>query len=198
MYFFIKSLFKPEILKQLVDYIINEKEEKEHRFTKIRIVDGLFKNSRLNQLEYALLSKEDIMDHLIKFLDNRNTLDPLLSSFFCKVISAFISKFCTKTISYFKKNDNFLDNLIYHIETSAIMDLLNKILTISYSNERIDDAYKWFQSTNVIIKIVNVFNTSDKVKAHENAAILLINLINSYRNACISDTNLTILDEIER
>ena len=167
------------------------------------------------------------MDQLLSFLQNSSPLHPLLASFFTKAMIACFDKFCSRTVAYLEKQSDFFDRLVDHIETSAIMNLLNNILTNRYKNIESGTAVrmpvlisfisnqlcnlikfffaslfmvKWINSSNIVSKIVNVFKVKDSVESHENAADLLCELIHHFQSqfAMEEKTKISILQDIER
>ncbi|MEQ2216115.1 Serine/threonine-protein phosphatase 6 regulatory subunit 3-A [Xenoophorus captivus] len=78
--------------------------------------------SDVSQINDRLGEDEKLLMKLYGFLKNEPSLNPLLASFFSKVLSILIGR---KP----EQRDNFVDLMIKHIGTSAIMDLLLRMLT---------------------------------------------------------------------
>ena len=88
--------------------------------------------SDVNVIIDALVSDDSMLSKLYAFVDREGPLNPLLSSFFSKVMGLlFVKK--TEVVFEFLKSKDFISLLLSHIETSAIMDLILKLI-ISIDN----------------------------------------------------------------
>lgn len=113
--------------------------------------------SDVPQINDALGADESLLNRLYGFLQSSGSLNPLLASFFSKVMGILINRKtdqvpavpCTsggrmrprscrltcpvpcvpQLVSFLRKKDDFVDLLLQHIGTSAIMDLLLRLLT---------------------------------------------------------------------
>ncbi|KAG8520593.1 Serine/threonine-protein phosphatase 6 regulatory subunit 1 [Galemys pyrenaicus] len=106
------------------------------------------------QINDALGADESLLNRLYGFLQSGGSLNPLLASFFSKVMGILINRktdqvsggrreagrggwtspqlltdACSQLVSFLRKKDDFVDLLLQHIGTSAIMDLLLRLLT---------------------------------------------------------------------
>lgn len=109
--------------------------------------------SDVPQINDALGADESLLNRLYGFLQSSGCLNPLLASFFSKVMGILINRktdqvpavlgapagggglvppltrSCPQLVSFLRKKDDFVDLLLQHIGTSAIMDLLLRLLT---------------------------------------------------------------------
>lgn len=112
--------------------------------------------SDVPQINDALGADESLLHRLYGFLQSSGSLNPLLASFFSKVMGVLINRktdqvpgaprrvfsraqargpvltwgsLCLQLVSFLRKKDDFVDLLLQHIGTSAIMDLLLRLLT---------------------------------------------------------------------
>lgn len=110
--------------------------------------------SDVPQINDALGADESLLNRLYGFLQSSGCLNPLLASFFSKVMGILINRKtdqvpavlgapagggaarsrrltgpCPQLVSFLRKKDDFVDLLLQHIGTSAIMDLLLRLLT---------------------------------------------------------------------
>lgn len=113
--------------------------------------------SDVPQINDALGADESLLHRLYGFLQSSGSLNPLLASFFSKVMGVLINRKtdqvpgrrgqgwrawaggpggpvltdgpCPQLVSFLRKKDDFVDLLLQHIGTSAIMDLLLRLLT---------------------------------------------------------------------
>lgn len=75
------------------------------------------------------LATNDVLNKLCSFLVTDNKLNPLLASFFSKTIAVLWTKRSELLFEYLKTREDFINLLLKHIETSAIVDLLLKLVT---------------------------------------------------------------------
>lgn len=85
--------------------------------------------SDLSLINDALSGDQAVLNKLCGFLDTGKDLNPLLASFFSKTFGLLCVKRTDVLFEYLKTKDNFVQLLLEHIETSAVMDLLLKLLT---------------------------------------------------------------------
>lgn len=71
-----------------------------------------------------------LLDRLFMFLDTDEELNPVLSGYFCKLVSLLISRKQKQLIPYiFDPNSNIIDNLVKHVGQKSISEILNKLIT---------------------------------------------------------------------
>lgn len=110
--------------------------------------------SDVPQINDALGADESLLNRLYGFLQSSGSLNPLLASFFSKVMGILINRKTDQVptapgpagvgsvvgvlpsdscvpqlVSFLRKKDDFVDLLLRHIGTSAVMDLLLRLLT---------------------------------------------------------------------
>uniref|UniRef100_A0A6I8P789 Protein phosphatase 6 regulatory subunit 3 n=1 Tax=Ornithorhynchus anatinus TaxID=9258 RepID=A0A6I8P789_ORNAN len=119
-------LLKAECLQDLVSFIVEEPPlslDEKIRYKYPNISCELL-TSDVSQVNDRLGEDEALLVKLYSFLLNEPPLNPLLASFFSKVLSVLISRKPEQIVEFLKKKQDFVDLLIKHIGTSAIMDLL--------------------------------------------------------------------------
>uniref|UniRef100_A0A5F8HJG6 Protein phosphatase 6 regulatory subunit 2 n=1 Tax=Monodelphis domestica TaxID=13616 RepID=A0A5F8HJG6_MONDO len=72
---------------------------------------------------------ETLLNILYDFLDHEPPLNPLLASFFSKTIGNLIARKTEQVITFLKKKDQFISLVLKHIDTSAMMDLLLRLIS---------------------------------------------------------------------
>ncbi|KAJ6654358.1 hypothetical protein lerEdw1_006951 [Lerista edwardsae] len=85
--------------------------------------------SDVTQINDALGEDESLLRRLYSFLQTGGILNPLLASFFSKVMGILINRKTDQIVAFLRKKDDFVNLLLRHIGTSAIMDLLLRLLT---------------------------------------------------------------------
>lgn len=76
-----------------------------------------------------LVSDHNSLNKLCSFLDSEQKLNPLLASFFSKTLGLLCAKRTEYFFEFLQTKETFVTLMINHIETSAVMDLLLKIIT---------------------------------------------------------------------
>uniref|UniRef100_A0A8C8DRD8 Protein phosphatase 6, regulatory subunit 2b n=1 Tax=Oryzias sinensis TaxID=183150 RepID=A0A8C8DRD8_9TELE len=74
-------------------------------------------------------SDESLLETLYAFLEQPSALNPLLASFFSKTIGNLITRKTEQVISFLRKKDEFLSLVLEHIDTSAMMDVLLRLIS---------------------------------------------------------------------
>lgn len=78
-------------------------------------------------------NKFHLLDRLFKFIRTEaeeSELNPVLSGYFCKLVSLLISRKQKQLVPYvFDKESNVIDFLLKHVEQKSISEILNKLLT---------------------------------------------------------------------
>ena len=96
---------KFENIIKLVDYIVSvpcEKLDEKQRFKYSSISCELL-TSDINSINDILVSHEQIIDRLYSFIDTNETLNPLLASYFAKVMGCLI-----------KRNSEYVSTSFFH------------------------------------------------------------------------------------
>lgn len=81
----------------------------------------------VNAIVDALVADDSMLTKLYQFIETDQELNPLLSSFFSKLLGLLFIKKTEFVFEFFKSKD-LLSLLVTHIETSAIMDLILKLV----------------------------------------------------------------------
>ncbi|XP_027487672.1 serine/threonine-protein phosphatase 6 regulatory subunit 2-like, partial [Corapipo altera] len=85
--------------------------------------------SDVPQINDKLGGDETLLNILYDFLDHEPPLNPLLASFFSKTIGNLIARKTEQVIAFLRKKDKFISLVLKHIDTSAMMDLLLRLIS---------------------------------------------------------------------
>ncbi|TTN17666.1 Serine/threonine-protein phosphatase 6 regulatory subunit 2 [Bagarius yarrelli] len=72
---------------------------------------------------------DSLLNTLYSFIEQQPPLNPLLTSFFSKTFGTLISRKPEQTISFLRKKEGFLALLLKHMDASAMMDLLLRLIS---------------------------------------------------------------------
>ena len=194
------SLTQQSVLEELVSLVVTEPSidvNEKVRFKYANLACEIL-TSDVAAINDALVSNEDLLNKLYNFIENQNCLNPLLASFFSKTVGMLFSKRTEKMFEFLKTKD-FINSLVKHIETSAIMDLLLKLyIHVDTNDSRTTVANviynmilylillilpcysQWLHSNNLLGQLVDIFKTTNS-QCHVNAAQLLCDLVKACR-----------------
>ena len=122
---------KPEILHELVSLVTVEPSTETpdtKRFKYNNIAAELF-SCDVPVINDALVSDESLLTELCNFIYSEPPLNPLMASFFSKSMAVLVGRKSDKMLEYLKAKEGFLPRLLTHLRTSAIMDLVLKLVT---------------------------------------------------------------------
>lgn len=191
----IDFLLKPDIIEELVTLTtkeppaeINEK----IRFKYPNIASELL-TCDVPAINERLAGDERLLEKLYKFLENEAPLNPLLASYVSKIMGALIAKkteqnwlsnqfTCLQVLDFLKARDTFLPLLIKHLGTSAIMDLMLKLMTQVEGVEKRQNILNWLDSQRIIQQLVSLLNPKIEKERHDNVAQLFCDFIRIARD----------------
>ncbi|KAI2561433.1 PPP6R3 isoform 18, partial [Pan troglodytes] len=132
---------------------------------------------------------ESLLMKLYSFLLNDSPLNPLLASFFSKVLSILISRKPEQIVDFLKKKHDFVDLIIKHIGTSAIMDLLLRLLTCIEPPQPRQDVLNWLNEEKIIQRLVEIVHPSQEEDRHSNASQSLCEIVRLSRDQMLQIQN---------
>ena len=124
-------------MEELVDLIVIEPAadvDEKIRFKHSNLACELL-TSDLDLINDALLEPK-LLNKLYNFIETENQLNPLLASFFSKTMSLLSIKRTAALFKFLQTKENFVQSVLYHIQTSAIMDFLLKLVTVEDADTR--------------------------------------------------------------
>uniref|UniRef100_A0A8C0WAN7 Serine/threonine-protein phosphatase 6 regulatory subunit 3 n=1 Tax=Castor canadensis TaxID=51338 RepID=A0A8C0WAN7_CASCN len=189
----IEFLLKAECLEDLVSFIIEEPPQdmdEKIRYKYPNISCELL-TSDVSQMNDRLGEDESLLMKLYSFLLNDSPLNPLLASFFSKVLSILISRKPEQIVDFLKKKRDFVDLIIKHIGTSAIMDLLLRLLTCIEPPQPRQDVLNWLNEEKIIQRLVEIVHPSQEEDRHSNASQSLCEIVRLSRDQMLQVQNST-------
>ncbi|XP_013364694.1 PREDICTED: serine/threonine-protein phosphatase 6 regulatory subunit 1 isoform X1 [Chinchilla lanigera] len=133
--------------------------------------------SDVPQINDALGADESLLNRLYGFLQSSDSLNPLLASFFSKVMGILINRKTDQLVSFLRKKDDFVDLLLRHIGTSAIMDLLLRLLTCVERPQLRQDVFTWLNEEKIVQRLIEQIHPSKDDNQHSNASQSLCDII---------------------
>ncbi|XP_041355125.1 serine/threonine-protein phosphatase 6 regulatory subunit 3-like isoform X2 [Gigantopelta aegis] len=141
--------------------------------------------SDVSQINDKLASSEELVEKLYSFLESEKPLNPLLASFFSKVMGLLITRKSEMIFEYLKSQKDFVGSLLSHIGTSAIMDLLLRLITCIESPEVRRAVIEWLNEQRVVERLVASIVPSTDDDIHCNAAQSLCDIVRLGREQII-------------
>ncbi|CAN0425873.1 unnamed protein product [Lampetra fluviatilis] len=133
------------------------------------------------------LVEEPLMSQIYAFLEQESPLNPLLASFFSKVLGVLITRKTEQILDFLRKKNDFVSLLLKHIGTSAIMDLLLRLLACVDSPELRKDLFNWLNEEKLVNRLIEVIHPSQDDERHSNASQSLCDIIRLSREQAGSD-----------
>lgn len=177
-------LLRPQCMEDLVTFITQEpstdvEEKVKYKYPNISCE---LLTSDVSQINDRLGEDEKLLMKLYSFLQNEPPLNPLLASFFSKVLSILIGRKPEQIVDFLRKQEDFVDLMIKHIGTSAIMDLLLRMLTCIEPQQLRQDVLNWLNEEKVIQRLVEMIQPSQDEDRHSNASQSLCEIIRLSRD----------------
>ncbi|CCJ28932.1 unnamed protein product, partial [Pneumocystis jirovecii] len=159
----IEYLRDPNVLKQLLDYMIidNLDDMAKQKYSQMACE---ILSCEMWSIYETIMENKTLLYHFWGFLEKPAPLDPLQASYFFRVNEQFLEKKTDDMILFIQSIPNVMSKMLRHIETSAIMDLLLKMISIERSESGIG-MIDWLQSESLIPFLLS------KIDPHTNPTI---------------------------
>jgi serine/threonine-protein phosphatase 6 regulatory subunit 3 len=165
-------LVQKHVMNELIHHVITL--PLDNNFRNANIVSELLSGD-FQRIQDSLLEKDNL-DLLYSFLTiNHQTLNPILASYFSRIINTLIVRKSNEILNYLKTRETFQDDFFRHLDTTSITDILYRL--ISDSNEQRSDAIKWYEDMNLIDGLVQQFLITESKSAQMNIVNLLIEFL---------------------
>ncbi|NXG24251.1 PP6R2 phosphatase, partial [Grallaria varia] len=138
--------------------------------------------SDVPQINDKLGGDETLLNILYDFLDHEPPLNPLLASFFSKTIGNLIARKTEQVIAFLRKKDKFISLVLKHIDTSAMMDLLLRLISCVEPVALRHDVLNWLNEAKIIQRLVELIHSSQDEDRQSNASQTLCDIIRLSRD----------------
>ncbi|XP_065175006.1 serine/threonine-protein phosphatase 6 regulatory subunit 2-like isoform X2 [Sycon ciliatum] len=175
-------LTRGDILSEIITLVIEEPPddlEESVRYKHPHVACNLFslEQSSANALADSIVADESLLDKLWTFLDQDAPLNPLLASFFSRVLLSLLQRKAVVMMEYMSSRDGALRQLLGHIDTSAIMDLILGMVSACDSAPLRRDLVQWFRDAQLVRSLVDLVHPSVDEDKQRNAARALSELV---------------------
>ncbi|KAM9299406.1 serine/threonine-protein phosphatase 6 regulatory subunit 1 [Gastrophryne carolinensis] len=183
----VQFLIQPQHMEELVTCITQEPSadmDEKLRY-KYASVSCEILTADVSQINDALGEEESLLKQLYGFLQSNEDLNPLLASFFSKVMGILINRKTEQIVAFLRKKDDFVNLLLRHIGTSAIMDLLLRLLTCIEQPQLRQDVFNWLNEEKIVQRLIEMIHPSKDDNQHSNASQSLCDIIRLSREQMI-------------
>lgn len=183
----VEFLVQPQHMEELVTCITREppSDTDEKLRYKYPSVSCEILTADVTQINDSLGEDESLLKRLYSFLQNEDDLNPLLASFFSKVMGILINRKTEQIIAFLRKKDDFVNLLLRHIGTSAIMDLLLRLLTCVEQPQLRQDVFNWLNEEKIVQRLIEMIHPLKDDNQHSNASQSLCDIIRLSREQMI-------------
>ena len=169
----IDYLVQPTVMKELLALVIRCPADENFRYAHVvsELLSGDFQ-----RIQEALLVHEHL-DLFYSFLlaeegeRPRATLNPILASYFSRILLSLMIRRPTELLNYFKSCPTFKDDFLRHLDSTSISDLLYRF--IADCAEKRAEAIHWYEEMNIVDELIERLVISDSVDVQTNIVHLL-------------------------
>ncbi|KAM9072075.1 serine/threonine-protein phosphatase 6 regulatory subunit 2 isoform 4-T9 [Megaptera novaeangliae] len=129
------------------------------------------------QINDRLGGDETLLNLLYDFLNREPPLNPLLASFFSKTIGSLIARRTEQVIVFLRKKDKFISLVLKHIGTSALMDLLLRLVSCVEPAGLRQEVLHWLNEEKIIQRLVELIHPSQDEDRQSNASQTLCDIV---------------------
>ena len=142
----------------------------------------------ISAINEAFFDNIELTETLYSFMNNEPPLNPLLASYFAKIIGSLILRKTDQFLDYIQGKEDFAGLFLRHINTSAIMDILLRFLTTIDNFKMKRRVLEWLNKIQIIEKIIELFSHEYSNEVHSNAAQILCDIIRISREQIVKVT----------
>uniref|UniRef100_A0A8C6TS42 Protein phosphatase 6, regulatory subunit 2a n=1 Tax=Neogobius melanostomus TaxID=47308 RepID=A0A8C6TS42_9GOBI len=125
---------------------------------------------------------DELLEMLYHFLEQEPPLNPLLASFFSKTIGNLIARKTEQVITFLKKKEGFIGLVLKHIDASAMMDLLLRLISCVEPASLRHDVLQWLNEEKLVQRLTELIHTGNDDERQSNASQTLCDIIRLSRD----------------
>uniref|UniRef100_A0A665UJ75 Serine/threonine-protein phosphatase 6 regulatory subunit 2-like n=1 Tax=Echeneis naucrates TaxID=173247 RepID=A0A665UJ75_ECHNA len=177
-------LSQDHCMQELVSLITTEPPadlEERSRFKFPNIACELL-TSDVSIINDKLGTDESLLEMLYHFLEQDPPLNPLLASFFSKTIGNLIARKTEQVITFLKKKEGFIGLVLKHIDASAMMDLLLRLISCVEPAPLRQEVLHWLNEEKLVQRLTELIHTGKDEERQSNASQTLCDIIRLSRD----------------
>uniref|UniRef100_A0A8C8A733 Protein phosphatase 6, regulatory subunit 2a n=1 Tax=Oryzias sinensis TaxID=183150 RepID=A0A8C8A733_9TELE len=125
---------------------------------------------------------ESLLEMLYHFLEQDPPLNPLLASFFSKTIGNLIARKTEQLITFLKKKEGFIGLVLKHIDASAMMDLLLRLISCVEPASLRQEVLQWLNEEKLVQRLTELIHSGKDEERQSNASQTLCDIIRLSRD----------------
>uniref|UniRef100_A0A671LB14 Serine/threonine-protein phosphatase 6 regulatory subunit 2-like n=1 Tax=Sinocyclocheilus anshuiensis TaxID=1608454 RepID=A0A671LB14_9TELE len=125
---------------------------------------------------------ESLMNTLYSFLEQKSALNPLLASFFSKAFGNLITRKTEQVIGFLKNKEDFVGQVLKHLDTSAMMDLVLRLISSVEPVCLRQEVLTWLNEERLIQRLVELIHPHSDSETQSNASQTLCDIIRLSRD----------------
>ncbi|KAM6895797.1 serine/threonine-protein phosphatase 6 regulatory subunit 2a [Xenentodon cancila] len=125
---------------------------------------------------------ESLLEMLYHFLEQDPPLNPLLASFFSKTIGNLIARKTEQVITFLKKKEGFISLVLKHIDASAMMDLLLRLISCVEPAPLRQEVLHWLNEERLVQRLTELIHAGKDEERQSNASQTLCDIIRLSRD----------------
>uniref|UniRef100_A0AAQ4Q172 Protein phosphatase 6 regulatory subunit 2 n=1 Tax=Gasterosteus aculeatus aculeatus TaxID=481459 RepID=A0AAQ4Q172_GASAC len=125
---------------------------------------------------------EPLLETLYAFLEQPSPLNPLLASFFSKTIGNLITRKTEQVISFLRRKEGFLLLVLKHIDTSAMMDVLLRLISCVEPPPLRLETLIWLNKEKLAQRLIELIHPERDEERQSNASQTLCDIIRLSRD----------------
>ncbi|CAE1307134.1 Serine/threonine-protein phosphatase 6 regulatory subunit 3-A,Serine/threonine-protein phosphatase 6 regulatory subunit 3-B,Serine/threonine-protein phosphatase 6 regulatory subunit 3,Serine/threonine-protein phosphatase 6 regulatory subunit 1,Serine/threonine-protein phosphatase 6 regulatory subunit 2 [Acanthosepion pharaonis] len=175
----IDFLIRPDNLGEMVNMVTQEPSEDIEEKLRYRYPNTSCEvlTCDVTQINDRLAGDDTYINKLYSFLGSKGPLNPLLASFVSKVMGLLIARKSEMIFEFLKSKSDFVGTLLIHIGTSAMMDLLLRLITCIESPELRVEMIQWLNEQRLVERLVDQVVPTIDEDVHTNAAQSLCDIV---------------------
>lgn len=127
-------------------------------------------------------NEEPLLETLYAFLEQPSPLNPLLASFFSKTIGNLITRKTEQVISFLRRKEEFLSLILKHIDTSAMMDVLLRLISCVEPPPLRLETLTWLNEQKLAQRLIELIHPERDEERQSNASQTLCDIIRLSRD----------------
>ncbi|XP_050991376.1 serine/threonine-protein phosphatase 6 regulatory subunit 2 isoform X1 [Labeo rohita] len=125
---------------------------------------------------------ESLLNTLYSFLEQKTPLNPLLASFFSKTFGSLITRKTEQVISFLKSKEDFIGQVLKHLDTSAMMDLVLRLISSVEPVCLRQEVLTWLNEEKLIQRLIELIHPRSDSETQSNASQALCDIIRLSRD----------------
>ncbi|CAN9499251.1 unnamed protein product [Ophioblennius macclurei] len=177
-------LCQDQCMQELVRMITTEPPaggEETKRFKYPNIACELL-TSDVGVINDKLGNEEPLLETLYAFLEQPSPLNPLLASFFSKTIGNLITRKTEQVLTFLRRKQEFLSLILKHIDTSAMMDVLLRLISCVEPPPLRLETLTWLNEQKLAQRLIELIHPERDEERQSNASQTLCDIIRLSRD----------------